>query len=384
MRLPMKTFLVAVKAVVVAAVLAACTGDVACACAAADQGSVAYVLGAHANRPAVASPDILDDAVERQTTLSVIRADGKPEVVITADLVSKAPGPNARNKEVRDRKADLRAKLSSVRPTTAELDLLAAIELGARSLAREPKTMVVESSGLSTTGALSFAKPGMLMAAPAEVADALERGGHLPALGGIRVTLRGLGDVMPPQQVLGTPERSNLIAIWKEVLTRAGAQVEPPDQRPLTGPTWTDAPPVATVPVTPASVDFGAPEPRVTRPLPAAAFFVADSAELLDRANAVAVLRPFAEHVRRSGGRLDLVGTTARVGDRPGQVALSTDRANAMRSLLVDELGVPEDRVGASGVGSYHADYVVDHDDHGHLLPDKAGLNRTVRVTVHD
>ncbi|WHT17566.1 hypothetical protein N8J89_31215 [Crossiella sp. CA-258035] len=380
----MKTLVIAVKAVVVAVVLAACTEGDTCACTAADRGSVAYVLGTHANRPAVASPDLLDDAVDRQATLAVVRADGKPEVVITADLVSRAPGPDARNKEVRDRKADLRAKLSSVRPTTAELDLLAAIELGARSLERKPKTMVVESSGLSTAGALSFGKPGMLMAAPKEVADALERGGHLPILGGIRVTLRGLGDVMPPQQVLSTPERSNLIAIWKEVLTRAGADVQPPDQRPMNGPAWTEVPPVATVPVTPASVDLGRLEDRETRPLPAAAFFVADSADLLDRADAVEVLRLFAEHVRRSGGRLDLVGTTARVGDRSGQVSLSTDRANALRTLLVDELGVPGDRVGASGVGSFHPDYVVDHDDQGHLLPDKAALNRTVRVTVHN
>ncbi|GAA3865257.1 hypothetical protein GCM10022243_34320 [Saccharothrix violaceirubra] len=342
-------------------------------------GSVAYVLGVHANAPAAASTSVLDDAVSGQAKLTVVLADGEPKILVARDLTAKAANDDAKRKEREDRKKELRGTLSQARPAKPEVDLLAAIDLGARSLDREPRRMVVESSGLSTTGSLSFLAPGMVLAEPEEIADDLQRKKLLPALGGVTVRLRGIGDTEPPQPRPGIHERSNLVAIWREVLTRAGATVEVDDQ-PRTGKAPDDAPAVSLVPLTPVTV--AAPKAEETVPLPASAFFVADKAELLDRAAAVDALRPFAEHVKQAGGRIDLVGTTARVGDKEGQVALSGQRAEALRVVLVDDLGVPADRVTSSGVGSYHADYVADHDAEGNLLPDKAALNRTVRITI--
>src|SRR6266540_1612201 len=100
-----------------------------------------------------------------------------------------------------------------------------------------PKYMISESSCLSTGGSLRFQQDGMVYAEPKDVADELERAKALPDLTGIEVTLRGCGDVVPPQEDLGIAVRENLTAIWIEVLTRAGAHVTP-DKRPRSGPAW--------------------------------------------------------------------------------------------------------------------------------------------------
>jgi outer membrane protein OmpA-like peptidoglycan-associated protein len=346
-----------------------------------DHGSVAYVLGVHANAPASADADkLLSEAVDQQQVLTVVAVDGEPRIATSIDLLSAAQNPDSRQREEEQQKYQLRAALAGLQPKTAEVDLLAGIALGARSLNHAPKTMVVEDSGVSTKGVLRFQQPGMPDADPNEVADSLQRQGELPPdLKGVNVVLRGFGDVVLPQQALGIAKRNNVIAIWKAVLTRAGANVSV-DDTPRQGNSWPDnAPAVTPIPIAES------PLPSVVEPvaLPAAEYFEPDSGRLIDADRAVEVLRPFAEEATRSGADIDLIGTTARDGDRDGQIQLSRQRAEVLKTLLVEQLNVPADKVTTDGVGSYGPTYVPDHDAAGNLLPAAAAQNRTVWISIH-
>lgn len=355
--------------------LAGCATPVDCAPPSAP-GSVAYVLGEHANAPAAADPRVLADAVTQQRKLTVVEADGVPRVVVSTDLAAAKSQCEAQRRERAQRLDQLRGQLAGVRPENAETDLLTAIDLGARALTVAPKRMVVESPGLPTKGAVLFQEPGMLQAVPDEVADNLRERNELPDLTGVDVQLRGFGDTMAPQQPLTIAERKNVIAIWTAVLTKAGAHVTV-DSSPRQGRALTDAPPVTPVPVQP--ITSSATGPQV---LPAAEYFAGDSADLVDRGHAKETLRPFAEKALAENASVDLVGTTARVGDRDGQVRLAEARAQALREVLVQDLHLPAERVHTAGEGSYGPTYVTDHDAAGHLLPAPAAQNRTVRISL--
>ncbi|MGX1773542.1 OmpA family protein [Nocardia brasiliensis] len=340
-----------------------------------NRGSMAYVVGAHANSPASAHPGTeLDTAVVDQRRLTIVAVDGKPWIVKSVDLRSRASNEDARSREISQFKTELGNALSEIRPVTAEVDLLAAIDLGARSLDRDPKTMIIEDSGLSTAGLLRFQQPGMLQASARDVADRLERARELPNLSGVTVILRGFGDVASPQEPLGTAKRNNLIDIWSAILTRAGARVQS-DRAPRRGEAWPDTAPQVT------TVAIERPTPSIDPvPIPASEFFEENSPVLLDRERAIETLRPFAEYATATPGRIDLIGTTARDGDRDGQLRLSRQRAEAIKALLVDPLGVPASRITTDGVGSFGPWYIPDRAEDGSLLPAEAARNRTVRI----
>jgi outer membrane protein OmpA-like peptidoglycan-associated protein len=228
----------------------------------------------------------------------------------------------------------------------------------------------------------------MLDAQPDDMANQLEQLRQLPIARGVDVVLRGIGDTRQPQQALTEAEARNLLAIWAAILSRAGARVTV-DPTPRRGDAPANAPPVTVVPVHPVLVvidppnatrtQTGDPPPRAADPLPAAAFFRPDTAQLLDEAAAAKAVRPIADAALKSGTLVELTGTTARVGDAAGQRMLSQARAQRLADLL-HRLGVPANRIKADGVGSYWPGYHIDHDAAGHLIPAAATLNRTVQV----
>lgn len=94
------------------------------------------------------------------------------------------------------------------------------------------------------------------------------------------------------------------------------------------------------------------------------------------------MIAPVARWLAARGNRsVRLTGTTARTGDRAGQIALAEARANAVAGLLF-ERGARREQVSTAGVGSYFDGYVPDHDAAGSLIPAAAALNRTVIVEV--
>lgn len=346
-----------------------------------EPGALAVIVGAHSN---MVAPSLIgavqaeiDTASDHGSAATVIVPDGTPTAEATIDLAT----PNDNPLYQQDLVNQLNTLIDSSRADSPEVDLLGALALAGRSVtdAAGPRTVIVIDSGLQTTGALRFQDQdgALLDANPGEVVDLLRRTRQLPDLTGIRVVFTGLGDTAAPQQTLPQPARAVLVELWKAIVEAAGATAEIkeaplPDTRRLDG-----LPPVTVVPVAVRSVG---PVPSVTVLRDGTVGFLPDQAVFRDPAAARAVLADYAAEIR-NGKRAVLTGTTASVGSEQGRLALSRDRAGAVRDLLIS-LGAAPDRIQARGVGSDFPGYVPDRDPQGNLDPLRAAQNRQVIIEL--
>ncbi len=349
--------------------------------AAAAPGALAVIVGAHSNMVAPSLLDSvkteLDTASELGSPATVIVDDGNPTA--SAPLALKTANDNPLYQQ--DQVKQLKNMIDKTRAGNPEVDLLAAINLAARSVgdAAGPKTIVVIDSGLQTTGALRFQDQdgALLNASPDEVVGQLRRTQQLPNLTGMRVVFTGLGDTAPPQQPLPAPARTVLVALWTKIVESAGGKADVkqaplPSTRPRDG-----LPPVTIVPVAAQSIG---PLPTVTVLRDGTVGFVPDQAVLKDPAAARAVLADYAKAIK-DGRRALLTGTTASDGTPEYRRQLSEKRAGAVRDLLVG-LGAPADRISTRGLGSDFPGYVPDRDAHGNLDPIPAAQNRQVIIEL--
>jgi outer membrane protein OmpA-like peptidoglycan-associated protein len=121
-----------------------------------------------------------------------------------------------------------------------------------------------------------------------------------------------------------------------------------------------------------------APHQTTTLPDDSTVGFVANKAVFRNPAAATSVLTPLAQFLAANPQvHVKVTGTTARVGDRNGQIALANDRAHAVMTVLLQK-GAHQDQITTEGLGSYFPGYVPDHAPDGTLLADKAQQNRTV------
>jgi outer membrane protein OmpA-like peptidoglycan-associated protein len=344
-------------------------------------GALAVIVGAHSN---MVAPSLIDAV---QTEIDTASDLGSPATVIVPDGDPTASAPlslAARNNNPlykQDQLAQLNTLIDQTRADNPEVDLLDALALGARAVgdAAGPHTILVIDSGLQTAGALRFQDQdgALLDANPAEVVDLLRRTRQLPDLTGARVVFTGLGDTAPPQQPLPAPARAVLIDIWTSIVKAAGGtpvvkQTPLPNSRKISG-----LPPVSTVPVAVRPVG---PPPSVTVLRDGTVGFLPDQAVFRDPAQARDVLSDFALAIK-NGRSARLTGTTASAGPEQGRLALSRDRAEAVRDLLIS-LGAPADRITARGLGSDFPGYVPDRDAQGNLDPVLAARNRQVIIEL--
>ena len=351
-------------------------------------GAAAFVVGARSNMPAPRldgrAMGVLDRAVEKQSLAAVVVADGEPSVLGTMSLVVEGATSQARDASRKDNRRAVLDGIATARADDPEADLLAGLDLAARSIRSVetlPHAIAVIDSGLSTVAPLDFTQPGLLEADPDEVAASLAAAGELPDLAGMEVTFQGLGDTAAPQESLSIAQRANLVAIWRAVVEAAGGQMEVEDS-PLDGDPPSDGgttalPEVRIVPIPEGPACSGATVELTGSDVA----FLPDSAEFADPAAARAVLEPIAEQLVETGGTATLTGTTADVGPLEGQRSRGLSRAQAVLDELV-ALGVPKDFLTAVGVGSDFPGYVQDHDGQGNLSPAAAALNRKVIIEL--
>jgi len=111
--------------------------------------------------------------------------------------------------------------------------------------------------------------------------------------------------------------------------------------------------------------------------------FVAESATFIDEEAAKAALQPVAEIILSHPGHpILLAGTTATDGDQAKRVELSNSRAAAVRDLLVNTFGVPEEQILTIGLG-FEADPFErgrDRDSNGRFIETEGAKNRRVVV----
>lgn len=348
------------------------------------------VVGVHRN---MAAPDVSETigCVIRETIragqpVGVVAVDGTPSVLLgtTVDL-SKTNNPAARERAVEQ---GLNQVVTTVRQAAADSpgsDLLTGIRLAAakaRSLNAPTAEVVVIDSGLPDTGQLNLTVPGMLSADPADVTKLLAA--EIKALGvqGMKVRLDGFGYSNPPQEPLTGAQTASVVALWTAVLQSAGAKVEP-DPDPRTGPgpqtQYATKPVALPKPVTP---NFCSPKTIVyddSSPIG----FLPKSNDFKDRPAAEELLKGLATWLTAVPGRTATVtGTTATAGTEKQRVDRSLGRANAVKTLLVKELGVAPAQITTDGVGTHFKGFVPDLRADGSLDPVRAVRNRTVRIVT--
>jgi outer membrane protein OmpA-like peptidoglycan-associated protein len=347
-------------------------------------GAIAFVVGGRSNMPQPRldgqALEAFEKAIANQSTASVVVADGEPSNAVRIPLEVKGANEVAREQSRQKNAASLANAVQNATAEDEESDLLAALDLAAReirSLETVPHTIVVVDSGLSTVAPLDFTQPGLLDAAPQEVAASLKEADALPDLSGTRVILQGLGDTASPQEELSIAQRKNLIAIWIAIIGDAGASDVSVEEKPLQGDPADGLPSVTPV-VLSQGIDCTSSTVVLTGGDVA---FEPDSAVFRDEAAATALLKPLAEQLVASGATATLTGTTANVGDLEGQKKLSLERASAVRDVLA-KLGAPGQNLTAFGLGSEFPGYVQDHTADGSLDPAAAAQNRKVTIDV--
>ena len=344
-------------------------------------GALAVIVGAHSNMVAPSLLDTvkteIDTAAELGSPATIIVDDGSPTASAPVSLKTANDNPLYQQDQINQ----LTNLINQTRADNPEVDLLAAMDLAARSVtdAAGPKTIVVIDSGLQTTGALRFQDQdgALLNANPDEVVDQLRRTQQLPNLTGMRVVFNGLGDTAAPQQPLPAPARAVLVTLWTKIVESAGGKAEV-KQAPLPSTRTMDGlPPVTVVPVAVKSIG---PLPSIAVLRDGTVGFVPDQAVFRDPGQARAVLTDYAKEIA-NGRRAMLTGTTASAGTPEYRLRLSQQRANAVRDLLVS-LGAPADRIGTQGLGSDFPGYVKDRDAQGNLDPIPAAQNRQVIIEL--
>jgi outer membrane protein OmpA-like peptidoglycan-associated protein len=347
-------------------------------------GPVSLVVGVRADSAAPALPDSLraelGQAAAAKRNISVVSVEGTPRVVFDEPFRSTGGNRGAQDRE----RANYLTRLSAafavrVKAVTPEADLLAALDKGTRTA--PGGTLVVADSGLQTTGALRYQDGGgaLLGAQPDEVATQLKRNGQLPDLTGRRVVLLGIGDTVAPQPRLSPGQRAAVRATWRTIAQSAVAACVAVLDDLQDGAAAGPLPPVSTVPI---------PAPPTVRPCGRTVLdergdvrFVKNSASFIDAAAARATIATVADVMRAGRQTATLTGSTATSGTRAGRLALSKQRADAVKAVLVD-LGIDSSRITTRGVGAEGPDHIPDLDSHQVLLPGPAARNRAVAVEL--
>jgi outer membrane protein OmpA-like peptidoglycan-associated protein len=232
--------------------------------------------------------------------------------------------------------------------TQGPFDLLATITAAVRAVP-PPATLILVSSGLSTSGGLDFRQAGWY-ASPSSLAAHLKAHHLLPDLAGYQVVFSGLGIVDGKQPGLPLPQQDIVKSYWTAICHAAAAASCSVDEtsRPVL-PSLSAIPvPVVTVPRVWA---YQGPQHTFTASLPDALLFAFDSATLIPTADSI--LRPLVKRARQQHLLVSITGHASPDGGTAAyNIALSKRRARAVRKRLV-ALGLPAAWVAkVTGVGT--------------------------------
>ena len=319
---------------------------------------VSYILTATAtaNEPGPVLPaDILQ----------TLRSAGLGKTPATAYVV--APGasqpdtlsltpylPNGQVDYGPTRNAVLDANISAVQQAVereaaqGQFDLLATLAAAIR-VAAAPATLIVVSSGLSTSGGFDLRQVGW-DANPSWVAAQLKTRGLLPDLAGYQVVFSGLGDTAGRQPALPLPQQTTLASYWETICQAGGAascSVDDTDRPEPPSRSIIPVPPVAV----PAVHSVTGPRHQTITTLPDTLLFPFDSSTLVPSADTI--LQPIAQRAREQNQLVSITGYASPDGGTSAyNLTLSGRRANAVRDRLI-ALGLPAGQVGqATGAGT--------------------------------
>jgi OmpA-OmpF porin, OOP family len=283
------------------------------------------------------------------TGVTFVRVDGKPAVGCVMAYDSDAANGSAQQYDSQAFTAAVGHEAATLRADNGQADPLAALSLASAAAGRRG-TVVLMDSGLQTVPPLNFAAADLLDASISSVVAQLRTAGELPQLSGQTVILDGIGYTAAPQPPLDQDQRDDLIELWQQIATAAGAARVQVVRTPNTGPAAAGLPAVSIVAVpSPDNVLIGCNQESVLSD-DGAVGFQPGSTTFRNPAAADPVLARIASWLRRHPtARAALTGSIAHYPpDRPG--GLSLERARAIAAALI-RLGAGAGQITAAGAG---------------------------------
>lgn len=344
--------------------------------------AVAYVIANTANAKPIdtSAPliqDTLIDCAENYGYVFGIRADGEPDLILAENTDIDEQFKNASKERLRmdakNKATNILSVLESVKAKYPEVDFLESIRCAAASLrsldeSYTTRTIICCGTSLGTSGYLDF-QNNLLVASPETIVEMLEERDALPELNGITVYWLGMGQVAEPQEKLNPKQTKNLEGIWKAVIEASGGEFvlneyitvasknNEPEQLPSVA--VIDIPedtPIAFKPETLESEEDNFFEEPVMLS-EGQVEFVGDEATYLYPDKALETIEPIAEYlIQHNSVKLLLIGEVAGDETNEATIKLSQDRADMVRSTLID-LGVDAERLIAVGLAAdspYH------------------------------
>lgn len=341
------------------------------------------IVGGDANSPdPIVTPTVeqlIEHAITERAGFGLVDTGGDPRLYTTR-LGARLGNTIAQQAADTDQLDGALHALGALRATTAQSDPWRAVLEAVGWLQDQGGgTLVVDNSGLGTTGLLDYRQAGLLEADPTQLVAFARANHELPDAQHIHVILVGIGWSSPPQHLLDTPQRANLLAQWTALLEASGAHVTV-DHTPLTGPGPRPAPPVSTIPTT--QVTWKAPTGTC-----GSAFnntevhFVVGTARLVNPASAARALHHLAATVRSDHAPITITGTTSSEGGPKINEPLSKLRATTIARLLETLRVPPTQIIHINGVGDHFPGYIPDTTPTGTLLPGPAAADRQVIIT---
>lgn len=336
---------------------------------------------------------------------SCVVDDGSPYLAFEDDLThtERTSGLSEQNKKL-DAEAyadDFIEKTENTKAVTAEKDTIKAICLAVESLdgCAGDKTIVLIDNGLSTCGIASFTS-FKSFDSDAWI-DALEDY-DFPALDNTKVVWYGLADTVAPQEDLSNKDLTSLQDFWTKFLQKSGASDIQFKSKVAVNSTVDNSslPWVSTVEVTPDTQlpNFEAlmneveelPEEDRDRTFDDAlevglkldessVQFKADSFELADKEKAVKIMTPLADYLKANPEkRIILLGTTATIGTQQSCIKFSLGRAETLKTILTNDMGVEASQLLTNGLGYENDFHIDDLNEDGSLDETVAPKNRSV------
>lgn len=380
----------ALVATAAASVLAGCSATHAAEPAAQCDAprSLVIVLSVHQGAsapslPAAAACD-LEAALRTRAPISIVSAEGHPRLLMKSatwtlnDGQPESSNPQAFSDDLNAARAAVLGTIRSARADSDHNNLLAALAMAADQSHQSGATgvrILVVDNGLSDTGAVIMAQPGMTAANPEEVAQFVRSHSGCPSdLSGTTMTMYGAGYGVDPQPRLSNQQVTAVGAIWQKVIETCGGHLD------LVPTPRTDPGPATRFTVTPVPVVADAVIPArptgttVTFGDDSALHFNPDSDQLTDPAAAQIGLQAVATYLAQDPGHaITIYGTTSNGPTAwPSYTALATARSLTVKNVLTATLGARSDQIHCVGLG-YTADPPATD-------PATAALNRRSRI----
>ena len=339
-----------------------------------DKNAVCYVIANTANSKGLNlnSPLIYDTVyttIRNEGYIAVVNADGNPDIVYAnsfeLDDRYQFASKDKLDMEAATSTTNFISGMQSVIADDPEIDYLASLQQAVRAISSlegyDSKSIIVVGTGLSTAGDnLNFCN-NLLSAEPEVIINLLKEKSEIPDFRELKVYWQQMFDVASPQKGLNSAQKNKLREIYAGIVEAGGGTfiyndiVATPVNENIEYP-----------PVTPVDLPLDTPisfEPEIFESSKINVLkepmiltekmitFIGDKSEYLNPDNAVATLQPIADYLVNNDTTILLCGCTA--GDTNGSYAikLSEDRAEAVKSTLV-QLGVDESRIICIGLGS--------------------------------